>query len=198
MAEQIISASEVIIAAFLGIVGIIIANSMRRQIMLKITDSRLRAYAALWQVMEVASPTRLESSEPKPLTKQEREELHEKLSSWYYKNGNGMLLTEKTRNLYLCVKHNLICRDEKIEPKKIWYEIENTGNIIEIRGRISIRQLSLLRTQMKTDLKIYGSYFYKNLELNDKLLLEHCGQDPGKKPWRPRGAVKASAIALDA
>ena len=90
-----VDAVGAIIAALLATAGVMIANSLRRQIMLRITERRLKAYVALWQEMEVASPMRLDPPDPKPLTRQERRRLYDNFTSWYFKKGNGMLLGQE-------------------------------------------------------------------------------------------------------
>ena len=195
IAGAIIGASGAIIAAVLGTVGVMIANNLRHQITLRITERRLQAYATLWQKMKVASPMRLCGPDPKPLTSQERKKLYNNFTSWYYENGNGMLLGEETRNLYLCAKKNLDCPFDKIEPKSLQTEKRKTD---EGRGRLSVRQLSLLRTRMKADLEIYGSYFFGKLEPDDKVFLEHCRQRLDRKPWRSKGIVETLIETQDA
>jgi hypothetical protein len=172
-----------------------IANSLRRRITLQITERRLQAYVALWEQMKVASPMRLYGPDPQPLTSQERKELYDQFTSWYYDNGNGMLLGQETRNLYLCAKKNLVCPFEKIEPKSLQTEERKTD---EGRGRLSMRQLSLLRTRMKADLEIYGSYFFGKLEPDDKVFLKHCRQQLHRRPWRSKGSVDTSIETQDA
>ena len=42
--------------------------------------------------------------------------LYDTLTAWYFKGGNGMVLAENTRNIYLTAKQNLICRADKLQP----------------------------------------------------------------------------------
>jgi len=186
----IIGASAAITAAAIAIVGVMIANNLRRQIKLATTETQLEAYAALWEILKVASLTRLRQPEPKPLTSQERKDLDDKITAWYYKDGNGMLLGEGTRNVFMQARKNLICPFEQIQPKSLQTEERRTD---EGRGMLSMRQLSLLRTRMKADLEIYGLIFCGDLEPDDKAFLEQCGERLSRKPWRPKGIVVIDA-----
>src|SRR5215210_742899 len=110
---------QILVTVFLGLIGLYLAHNLRRQLKLRITDKRLGAYASLWSLTEVASPTRLEKANPSPLIRTEREQLFKELVSWYYDDGNGMLLGENTRNLYLRAKDNLICPLDRFQPKSV-------------------------------------------------------------------------------
>ncbi len=46
------------VTLFLGIVGLILANSYRRQTRLRLAERRLDVYGKLWALTEVASPVR--------------------------------------------------------------------------------------------------------------------------------------------
>jgi hypothetical protein len=61
-----------------------------------------------------------------------------------------------------------------------------------------MRQLPLLRSRMKVDLKIYRSYFFEELEPDDEAFLKRCGQQLNKKPWRSKANEKTSTEIQDA
>lgn len=175
---------EIVVTATLGLAGLYLAHSLRRQVTLKITERRLDAYAALWQKMEIASPTRLRAWDYRPLTPKERETLYEEFVRWYYEDGNGMLLGGHTRNVYLCVKDNLICPDDQLQPPCIRPDAKLSAEERQReRGKLSIRQLSLLRTRMKADLAVYGRQYFGELKPADVALLAYCGEQLWRKPW---------------
>ena len=190
--------ATVIATTFLGIVTAYFSYSYGRQLRLSLASRRLEAYSKLWEATGLASPTRLDKRtelvetagplhESGPLTKSERRALHTTLTTWYYTNGNGMLLTGRTRTVYLNAKQNLVCDDEDLEPPLFrgWLQwIRRRSLTLDERGCLSIRQLSLLRTQMKTDLAIYGIPYTGKLQRHEIEFLKGCGVKLWRKPWR--------------
>jgi hypothetical protein len=174
-----------VLTAAVGAVGLYLAHSYARQVNLLLADRRMTAYGRLWAITEVARPTRIEF-ENNPLSTQERQSLHDTMTSWYYADGNGMLLNGVTKTVYLAAKSNLVCPDDKMQPAAVGEELKDRSadEVEQLRGQLSIRQLSLLRTQMKTDLAIYGRPFGPRLKDSDEAFLRHCGVQLSKKPWR--------------
>ena len=166
-------------------VGLYLANSYARQVNLQLADKRMTAYSRLWALTEVARPTRIEF-DTNPLSTAERRSLYEAMTSWYYTEGNGMLLSGVTRSVYLAAKANLICPDDTMQPAAVHKELKglSPAEVERLRGQLSIRQLSLLRTQMKTDFAIYGRPFGPKLKGSDEAFLSYCGVQLSKKPWR--------------
>ena len=107
------------------------------------------------------------------------------LTKWYYENGHGMYLSDKTRRLYLTAKDNLICPDDALKPPKLYDILKKLPeqNRIEKRGHLSIHQLSLLRARMRADLEVYSVLYFGDLQDEDKAFLEYCGENWHKKPW---------------
>lgn len=173
------------LAAGVTAVGIYLGNSYSRQVNLHLADTRMAAYARLWALTEMARPTRIEF-EDNPLTAAERQSLFDDMTSWYYSDGNGMLLSGVTKSVYLAAKANLTCPDGKLQPVGVRREVEGrpSEEVEDLRGRLSIRQISLLRTQMKSDLAIYGQPFGPRLKGSDESFLRHCGVRLSQKPWR--------------
>ena len=87
---------------------------MRSEVEANVAEKRFAAYAALWATTKDASPMR-----GAPLTPIERSQLFNKLTDWYYDGGQGMLLTEPTRNIYLRAKKNLTCPIEELVPESL-------------------------------------------------------------------------------
>ena len=170
--------ADFLIGTAIALVGLYLTHSLRRQQRLRIAEKRLDSYRELWGLMTVARPTRLTEIEGgKPLSREEADGLYGTSTEWYFTNGNGMLLTEPTKELYLEAKKNLGA-----------YASGNDGDW-EAEGRRVMHQLSLLRTQMKLDLDIYGrSYFDRELDDRDRDFLRSAGLDPARwgrpTPWQ--------------
>ena len=73
-------AVAVVLAAMITGAGAYVGVSLRRQLRTRVSERRLIAYAALWQVTRKAAPSRQDS-----LTEAERMELFEEMTSWYTK-----------------------------------------------------------------------------------------------------------------
>ena len=183
---------DIIVKLIIGLSGLYLANSFRRQIRQKTADGRTRAYSELWKLMEIANPHRVKDWHvgplQGPLIYSERMELYSAFTGWYFIDGNGMFLGERTRRLYLLAKDNFICPDEELQPRNL-FDILGLSTLpeekrLEKRGELSIRQLSLLRTRMKADLEVYGARFFDELLPEDLAFLKHCGENPRWKPWR--------------
>jgi hypothetical protein len=181
-----IKIANVLVTLILGIIGFYLAHSYRRKIALSVAEKRLAAYSSLWSRMNIASPVRQSKWMDEPLMHEERKKLFYEFTEWYYENGNGMLLGGGTRSIYLCVKDNLVCPIEYYEPESIRERLQTMSPAEQDkeRGRLSIRQLSLLRSRMKADLDVYGLPYHSQLDNDAKALLIHCGEDLSTKVWR--------------
>jgi hypothetical protein len=169
------------VTALLSVAALYYGQSLRRrmsaEVAAKVADKRFDAYAALWQEMKIASPMRTT-----PLTAGERSKLFQDLTDWYYNKGHGMLLTERTRNIYLTAKRNLTCPVEKLEPASFKEQVALEGDTA--RSSRSIRQLSLLRTSMRADVEIYTQPYEEELSPDDIEFLRACKVDLDRPPWR--------------
>jgi hypothetical protein len=180
---------KILVTIFLGIVGLYLTHSYRRQVKQKTADGRMKSYSELWEITGVASPTRLKEwhvGTPRgPITEDERGSLYVEFTKWYYRSGNGMFLGDGTRRLYLATKENLICKDSELKPPKLYDALQKLSEEQRSakRGEMSIRQLSLLRARMRADLEVYGTLFFGELQNEDKEFLEYCGENLSKKPW---------------
>lgn len=187
------------IPALITLLGLYLAHSYRRQINLqndlRVAEKRLSAYAALWDRMTIASPVRatewdVGSHRLKPLTPKQRERLFYDLIAWYYENGNGMVLSKDTRTLYLQAKDNLVCplTGKDYKPKLVREELKKTkpDKYERERGIRSIRQLSLLRTQMRFDLQKFAgkSYQIGKISPKEEKFLEECEIKLDSDPWK--------------
>jgi len=179
----------------LGLVGLWFANSYRRQVRVQLAERQLDAYTRLWTITERALPDR-----DSPLSRSEREEIHAAMVKWYFADGDGVLLAARTRNLFVAVRTNLVCPPEAIVPSVLGRQV--SGRAVEgaerQRGCISIRQMSLLRTQLKSDLSIHNGYrYYSALRPDDRALLKASRIPLWRKPWRALPGVRAPRRAYN-
>ena len=169
-----------LVTTAVAVIGLYLTNSLRRQHRLRMAEKRLDAYRELWALMAVARPTRLKEYDGGgPLTRTEAETLYRDTTDWYFGDGNGMLLMEPTKTLYLRVKETL------------GNYSAGEGEDWRTEGLRVMRQLSLLRTQMKLDLDIFGeSYFEGEFRDEDREFLRSAGIDPDR--WRGRPSRSSS------
>jgi hypothetical protein len=192
--DWIIGAATVVVTA----VGLWLANSYRRQISLKLAQTRLEAYSHLWEITGVAAPTRLDGwGDDGYLRLDERRALWAAMTDWYYANGGGMLLTAITKEVYLNVKHDLVCEPSDLRPAQLDDRIKEALGLRdgqdlspEVMGTLSIRLVSLLRTQLKSDLAIYGPTYSGKLNAYECFFLRNSGVKLRSKAW-------ASAVGPD-
>jgi hypothetical protein len=107
------------------------------------------------------------------------------MTDWYYKDGGGMLLEDTTKNVYLNAKHNLVCATDRFKPQSARRLLKEDLPVDDevARGVLSIRQLSLLRTQLKADLAIFGQSYTKRLARHEREFLIECEVDLNTEPW---------------
>jgi hypothetical protein len=182
---------ELATTTVIAVVGLYLANGYRRQSRVRLAEARRSAYAQLWEKTMLAAPTRLEGAEG-ALRLEERTRLHQDLTNWYYRNGNGMLLDNRTRRIYLDAKHNLTCLSSNTRPDGVLQLLPVRLSEEAKRGCLSMRQLSLLRTQMKVDLAIFGDPYVRHLADHERLFLKNCGVSLYRKPWRKAARGEAS------
>jgi hypothetical protein len=173
---------SIVVSLVLGAAGLVLARTINRDVRLKLAERRLTAYERLWALMLPASPYR------PPLDMPGRSALHESFTAWYYQHGDGMLLERTSRQMYFEAKDNLIRPLEDITPQQSRERLETLRQhdpeaAERERGRLSQRQLSLLRTQLKTDLAVFGRPYGQELGPEDRAFLTHCGVDVSRKPW---------------
>jgi len=163
------------ITSALAVIGLYLAHSFTRQQRLKIAEQRVDGYKKLWGHMFVARPSRVEPPEnTKPLTPKDAADLHKEMTKWYFEGGQGMLLPHDTREMYLAAKRQLGR-----------YALEGQGCDWEEAGLRVMRELSLLRSQMKSDLDIYGVFYFDSLDDGDREFIRASGLDPERwgRPW---------------
>jgi hypothetical protein len=195
-----IDAATVIVA----IAGLWLAHNYRRQLALKLSQTRLEAYSRLWEITGIAAPTRLDAGgDDGYLRLDERRDLWAAMTDWYYGKGGGMLLKAITKEVYLNVKHNLVCESSGLRPAGLYDEVRKALNLFpgqelddKVRGTLAIRLVSLLRTQLKSDLTIYGSTYSGKLADYERLFLEGSGVKLYSKAWATAAGQKAWRLRL--
>ncbi|MCX4671846.1 hypothetical protein OG453_35060 [Streptomyces sp. NBC_01381] len=100
-----------------------------------------------------------------------------------------MLLERRSRSVYFEAKDNLTRPVGELTPEVSRQRIEQLKGAEreQERGLLAQRQLSLLRTQLKSDLTIFGKPYGPPLGVEDRAFLEHCGVRTGRQPWREEG-----------
>jgi hypothetical protein len=167
--------AQFVITSAVAVIGLYLAHSFSRQQRIKIAEQRLDGYRKLWGHMFVARPSRVEPPENmSPLTPREAAGLHGEMTKWYFEGGNGMLLRHDTREMYLAVKRRMG-----------QYALESQSRDSDQAGCRVMRDLSLLRSQMKSDLQIYGVFYFDTLNDGDRELIRTSGLDPERwgLPW---------------
>jgi hypothetical protein len=159
---------ELVTTSAITLIGLYLAYSFHRQQRLKIAEQRIEAYRKLWSLMEPARPSRLDHPESAgSLSVAEARELYDRATAWYFEGGNGMMLTAQTRAMYLEAKRRLGAYSSGARSAKG----NGTG------GERRMRELSLLRTQMKFDLAMFGVFYPDSLDDQDNEFIDACGLD---------------------
>jgi hypothetical protein len=172
------------------IAGLYLAESVRRktraEIEAQVAERRLAAYGAVWEKTKVVMTMREHAGMGVP-TEADRRRLYDELTAWYFQEGNGMVLAEDTRNVYLTAKENLTSPDEKLKPRVLRERILALPPDAreEARGQASVRQFSLLRTSMRADLLVFTGPWGEPLNAEDRAFLDACGVRRWRRPWRP-------------
>jgi hypothetical protein len=181
--------ADLLVGTAVTVIGLYLTHSLRRQQRLRVAEQRMASYRELWKLMEIARPTRLEAWEAAgPLTREEARGLYADMTHWYFGTGHGMLLTETTKKLYLQTKESIGRYAVGTSPD--W----------ERAGRRAIRELSLLRQQMKLDLDIYGVSYFGDLDADDKAFLRNAGINPrrwAQPSWSRRLATAIARIPTE-
>ena len=167
--------ADLVLTSLIALVGVYFAHSVTRQQRLKVAEQRVASYRKLWGHMYDARPSRSEPPENQgPLTPVEARRLHGAMTNWYFKGGDGMLLSHDTREMYLEVKRRLGR-----------YAQGGSGTSSGRTGEQIMRNLSLLRSQMKSDLAIYGVFYFDTLTPDDREFIRASELDPDRwgRPW---------------
>ena len=159
----------------LGTVGLWAANNYRLGIRASLIERTAKAYSRLWEIM--GNPNTM-----KPLNRQERKDLAEKLEAWYFLHGDGHFMPTQTRRLFFKVKNNLTAEPEMIEPTSLRPIFQNNRADLElIFACVTGRQFSLFRTQLKSDLTLHSmTPTFRALTPDESQLLKDCEIRPSR------------------
>jgi hypothetical protein len=84
--NELIAAATLVLTA----IGLWFAHNYKRQLALKLSETRLKAYSCLWEISGVAAPTRLDGwGDDGYLQLNERRNMWAAMTDWYYTNGGG-------------------------------------------------------------------------------------------------------------
>jgi hypothetical protein len=172
--------ATVAVTAFLGAVTIFVGLSIhlkrRQEIATVVTQRRYEAYSVLWALIPY-SPELQELQPKQRLKPEDRGDLFDKMTGWYYGCGRGMMLGEDTRGIYLTAKKNLICEVEEFVPASAREQIRGSE---EERTSQCVRQLSLLRSAMRADFEIFGKPWGREINDRDREFILESGARPSR------------------
>jgi hypothetical protein len=154
------------------------------------SEKRFESYGALWSKLGGTSPFRRLTGQG-PLSNAERATLFDEIGNWYYESGNGLLLSNQVRNIYLVIRENLRCSPKDLKPTSLAGQVIASPDGDAIRGTAAIRHFSLLRTAMRADLSIFTSPWGTDLTDEDIEFLTSCKVNTSAQPWR-RSAPQSS------
>jgi hypothetical protein len=161
---------------FLGTVGLWIGNSYRRHMRATLSVRAVEAYARLWEITAIANHKRTV-----PLTEDDRLALADAMVEWYFNSGDGMFMPTPTRKLFFAIVDNLGLPVAGMHPKTVTVELARQPALIvdARRGCMCAREMSILRTQLKSDLTIYlGATTFVHLRSDERELLKECNVRP--------------------
>ena len=153
-----------------------------RERRLKLAERRLESYERLWAVLREASQS--EESFPAPT----RQRVHKLMTDWYYEHGDGIHLTADGQQIYFNAKKNLLSKPGSFFPATLADDLEKKPATIRDRaqGKLCQDQLSLLRTQLKKDVKFYGRPYGREPNEDELDFLRACKINVDAFPWSSR------------
>lgn len=119
----------------LGGIGVYFSYNYRIQTRLKVLELRVEAYRRLFAITEIASPGRRGPG----LSEEEIWKLGDEMHKWYYDNGNGILMPNRTRQ-HLHWLHETL----RGEPT-----VDSTSDAV-------INEVSKLRTMLRQDVGVFS------------------------------------------
>lgn len=171
----------------LGIVGFYIANSYRRQVKVKLAEKLLEAYSDLWSITDVSF---VNSAEPVLMSRTQMADLTERMGQWYFDDGNGILMSNASRIVFFVAYNNMRFHHSQAEPAILRARLNAlSGETAEQALSCACsRQLSRLRSQMKSDLGVYqGSRHLRDSRREDRQLFAMAGVRIGPPRWTRHG-----------
>jgi hypothetical protein len=188
---------QLVVTVGLGLVTAFIGFTVsrlkaRQEVAVNVSEKLFTAYQKLWATMEVASTAHGMLGE-RPLTSEQLKDLFKSMRAWYYEDGNGMLLVDPIRAIYLTATYNLICPDSDVVPASLAEKLRNPD---VARGDIAVQQLALLRTALLHDIGIYArGPKFRPLGEGDDEFLRWCGADPTREPWSESRRLRRRGVS---
>jgi|1186.fasta_scaffold07419_4 hypothetical protein len=179
--------ATLVVTTAVAVVGLWAAHSFGRQQRLRVAERRLDDYLGLWKLMETARASRGEEDDPHAaggVTRDEALKLYDDMTGWYFGQGGGLSLPDETKRLYLEVKKRI----------GLYAAGRSAGPAGDASRRL-LRDLSILRTQLKNDVGVYGRSsftFGDRLDEGDRELLLAAGISP--RHWASRGRPAQSRL----
>jgi hypothetical protein len=179
--------AAVIVSVVVGLVGLYLGNSIRRQARVaretEAVEKRFAVYALLWCTTRAAAPMDTAVGRTS-IDETGRRKLYDALTTWFFKDGGGMVLGEPARTIYLRAKENLGVEDlGRLYPESVRKCVEDSDDPAATRREIAVRQLSLLRTAMRAELGVFGEVYGDELHPVDRDFLRNCHARLWRKPW---------------
>jgi hypothetical protein len=123
----------------LGGIGVYFSYNYRIQTRLKVLELRIEAYRKLFAITEPASPGR--RGRGLGLSAEEARKLGDEIHKWYYDNGNGILMPNRTRQHL----HWLLGALQGDPP------VDSTSDAL-------INEVSKLRTMLRQDVGVFSRH----------------------------------------
>ena|SRR5215469_12346160 len=172
VAQSVIAAAAVVLSG----VGLWAAQNYRRQLRVKLAEQLFKAYISLW---EITGQLTMRTAVTMDATK--RKTIATAMEDWYFSRGYGLLMPPTTRKLYFAIMQDLSFPLEEAVPeslrKKVLRLPKERHNLV--MACACQRYLSLLRTQLKDDLAVYGRISNRRRISDERELLSSCGISPG-------------------
>jgi hypothetical protein len=130
LAAALIAGIVAILAAIMSAFATLRVGAIRKGLQVQIAIPRVEAYRTLWDLTKSGSAGHI-------LEQSARADLDAQLFEWYYTNGNGIFLSNRSRDLLQHVQRSLTTAGAE------WDAIAT--------------QLGLLRSSLRSDVGIFGS-----------------------------------------
>jgi hypothetical protein len=171
-AGETVNVARFAVESLIAAIGLLLTFLAYRHQGIRVATDRCRSYRKLWELMETARFSRLSAVEGLgPITQEDATDLYSAMGKWYYKDGNGMWTTGPTQALFFVARDDLAA-----------YAVA-TGPDPE-SGYRCMREFSLLRTQMKSDIGVLG--VDTHLSQEDADFLARAGIESDRPRYRRR------------
>jgi hypothetical protein len=160
--------AQVVATLVLGASGLVLANSYRRQVKVKLAEKLLESYKDLWDITSEGLLLHKSDFDESALKNPEdRKRIGKRMREWYggegpgTGNGNGLLMSAASRGLFFFSVRNLqrMTLTEGVNPPSLQRLLDDPrfspADKEDIMACRIAAQLSRLRSQLKADMGIY-------------------------------------------